>query len=326
MLDFSSAPLFPVKERVKFALISGLLATGIFLIDLQFPRGVAIGLLYITVVLISLKSPLPQDTIYSALLASTFSIIDYVFSAPAVPASISLINRTLYLATIWTTAIICLMRKKSERERHELQRFILEESERENKQALSLPLTKFLSTLLRLGILSKVLKDDALSEDQRGSSDIAKVLDHVDQAIGHARQLTDGLNAVPVDSSDLVAALRQLALDMEATSSAKCHFQCDSVVAHLTPGKILHIYRVIQAALKNAVQHRKATNVTTRLEQTVDGYRITIKDDGAKSDGMESEGAAVFQAMKYRAEMAGVSFQSENKKGDGVSIILTIPS
>lgn len=183
-----------IKKRVWFALLSGVLALVIFAIDLRFPRGVAIGLLYITVVLISLKSPLPQDTLYSALLASVFAVLDYIFSAPAVPPSISLINRTLYLATIWTTAVICLMQKKSERERQELQRLAWEASEREHIQSLSLPLSKFLSTLLRLGILAKALKGDSVSPSSQSNADISKILEHVDQAIGHARQLTDQLN------------------------------------------------------------------------------------------------------------------------------------
>jgi hypothetical protein len=194
MLEISSVASFSTKKRVKFALLSGVLALLIFGVDLQFPRGVAIGLLYITVVLISLKSPLPQDTIYSALLSSVLAIIDYIFSASAVPAHISLINRTLYLATIWTTAFICLMRKKSERERQELQRLAWEASEKEHIQSLSLPLSKFLSTLLRLGILAKTLKGDADSPSPQGASDLSKILEHVDQAIGHARQLTEELN------------------------------------------------------------------------------------------------------------------------------------
>lgn len=194
MLEICSVATFSSKKRVKFALLSGVLALVIFAVDLQFPRGVAIGLLYITVVLISLKSPLPQDTIYSALLASAFAILDYIFSAPAVPASISLINRTLYVGTIWTTALICLMRKKSERERQELQQLAWEASERERKEALSLPLTNFLSTLLRLGVLAKVAKEDSNSRSPKEVADISKIIEHVNQAIVCARQLTEELN------------------------------------------------------------------------------------------------------------------------------------
>jgi hypothetical protein len=188
MLRIVPVSLFSKKKRLAFALLSGLLAVGIFLVDLQFPRGVAIGLLYITVVLISLKSPHFEDTVYSALLCSFLSVIDYIYSEPAVPASISLTNRILYLGTIWTTAVICILRKQAELERQKLQEQMMEEREKEKRLSMMTPLTNFMSSLLRLGIEAKVAQEGQ-------ASNVEKMLENINNAIQHANQLSSQINA-----------------------------------------------------------------------------------------------------------------------------------
>ena len=310
MLKIVPVSLFSKKKRVGFALLSGLLAVGIFLVDLQFPREVAIELLYITVVLISLKSPLFQDTLFSALLVSALILIDYFYSVHAVATSISLTNLILYLGTIWTTAGICILRKKSDRERQELQHLIVEESEKENKLSMALPLSNFLSTLLRLGIESKILKDGLKSQGNSQPPEVTRFFEHVDQAIEHASQLTNGINAAPIDSPDLITALRELALRTALRPNVQCHFTCTLRETGFEKSVALHVYRFAQAALQNAIEHRNKSEINMTLEQTGNRYELKFYVKGIQASTTPEDKKKFIDLIQYRAEMAGASVEN----------------
>lgn len=94
-----------------------ILAAEIFVADLVVPIGLAVWLPYAALVLISLWTPHPKHTIYSAV-AATVLILLAGFLSPfnytEVDASHSLLNRALGVVVIWMTALVCLQRKQVE--------------------------------------------------------------------------------------------------------------------------------------------------------------------------------------------------------------------
>jgi signal transduction histidine kinase len=84
---------------------------------------------------------------------------------------------------------------------------------------------------------------------------------------------------------------------------------------------MMHLYRIAQEAVSNAVKHGKAKNIRIRVTKTA----LTITDDGsglpasAKSEGM---GLSI---MRYRAEMTGGTLQVKNGRTKGVVVTCKFP-
>ena len=97
------------------------LAAFIFVIDTSIPLGVAGGVPYILVVLISLWSPRDRLPLYMALIGSVLTITGLYSSPPGGELWKVLSNRFLALFAIWTTAILSVQRKKIRDEREKAQ-------------------------------------------------------------------------------------------------------------------------------------------------------------------------------------------------------------
>ncbi|QOJ23713.1 MAG: hypothetical protein HRU78_08660 [Gammaproteobacteria bacterium] len=92
----------------------------ILLIDFVTPLGVAIGVAYIIVVLISLGSSKKRFTLYIAFFCSVLVGIGYLGSPPSeAPTYLIIANRLLSLFAIWVTAILALKQRARTVELHQ---------------------------------------------------------------------------------------------------------------------------------------------------------------------------------------------------------------
>ena len=128
----------------------GLLTFIILIIDLAIPLGVAGGVPYITVVMLSLRSHQKKMTIIVSIICSILTIVGFFFSPPGGEIVKVLSNRALALFAIWVTAALTLQRKKVEEER--------EKAIFEREKALED--TKILRGLLPTCASCKKIRDD----------------------------------------------------------------------------------------------------------------------------------------------------------------------
>jgi hypothetical protein len=119
------------------------ISIAIFIIDTSIPLGVAGGVPYIIVVLISLWSPRKNLPIYVAIGGSILTVIAFYSSPSGGELWKVLFNRSLALFAIWTTAILSIQRKNVQEERE--------------KALLDL---KILSGLLSICASCKKIRDD----------------------------------------------------------------------------------------------------------------------------------------------------------------------
>lgn len=92
-------------------LLCGTISSLIFLADLSTAHGIAAGIPYVTVVLISLWSPRRFFTLFVAFCCSMLIITGLIYSADKAMFSQELFDRFLAIFTIWATAFLTLMRK-----------------------------------------------------------------------------------------------------------------------------------------------------------------------------------------------------------------------
>ncbi|MDH5572213.1 MAG: hypothetical protein OEY89_10635 [Gammaproteobacteria bacterium] len=94
--------------------LCGITALVVLIFDLNIALGVAGGVPYILVVLISLWMPERRFTIIVAVICSCLTIIGFYFSPEGGELWKVLFNRGLALFAIWVTAILTLQRKNVE--------------------------------------------------------------------------------------------------------------------------------------------------------------------------------------------------------------------
>ncbi|PSJ17776.1 hypothetical protein C7H79_06500 [Nitrosomonas supralitoralis] len=98
----------------------GLSALLILMVDFITPLGIASGVPYIIVILISLKSPYKRFTIAAAMLCTVLVWIGYVGSPPGDVDTYQIyINRFLSILAIWVTTILTLSQRDSINQLHQ---------------------------------------------------------------------------------------------------------------------------------------------------------------------------------------------------------------
>jgi len=96
-----------------------LLATIIFIADLSIPLGVAMGVPYVVVILISLWLPDKKVILLAGIICSLLTLIAFWYK-PAVSDMWKVVfNRSIALFVIWVTVILGLQRKRLEQKKEE---------------------------------------------------------------------------------------------------------------------------------------------------------------------------------------------------------------
>ena len=127
-----------------------LLTMTVLMLDLVIPLGVAMGVPYILVVLISLWSPKKNFTVTVAAICSILTIAAFFYKPPVAEMWKVVFNRILALSAIWITALLGLQRKIAEDKR--------EEAIREREKALDD--IKILHGLIPICSSCKKIRDD----------------------------------------------------------------------------------------------------------------------------------------------------------------------
>ncbi len=226
-----------------------------------------------------------------------------------------------------------------ERRRH-LEKEILAISETEQRrigQELHDSLGQQLTGIAMMSkLLEKRLKGRALTE----SDDAKEIATLVNQAIDQTRSLAKGLHPVDLHSSGLMSALQMLAATTENVFGVCCIFKCNNAVPVDDASMALHLYRIAQEAVSNAIKHGKAKNIVLELS---DGPppRLASGDAGAgqqtctltiRSDGRSfpkvpphSKGMGL-QIMAYRAEMIEASLDICPGETGGTVVTCVFPN
>lgn len=139
-----------------------------------------------------------------------------------------------------------------------------------------------------------------------------------------ARLLARGLNPVKLSAQGLQAALQELALTMQKLSGVTCSFESDSGIPPLNSEMTLHVYRIAQEAVNNALKHAHAHHIGLRLSYTAPRITLTVRDDGVGLPAAEPTEGIGLRIMQYRARMIGATFRLQNAPGGGTLVTCTL--
>lgn len=150
------------------------------------------------------------------------------------------------------------------------------------------------------------------------------------EANRHVHLLSHGIMPVQVDAEGLRSALKELADTTDALGQITCHFEWDCSVDVESNTVAMHIYRIVQEALNNAVRHSGGDIITISLACLKDQIEAAISDNGKGLDPAAkrtdpAEGGMGLRTMAYRAGLIGGVLRVERNIKGGTTVRCTIP-
>jgi signal transduction histidine kinase len=215
---------------------------------------------------------------------------------------------------------LCMVRDITLRKR--LEREILEISGREQRRIGQDLHDSLCQHLAGIGFLSKALERQIATAEHARPADAAEIVRLIDQAITATRGFARGLNPVRLEEDGLMNGLLELAANTERLFGIKCVVELDEPILLRDNGTALHLYRIVQEALSNAVKHGRAGTVTIRFRREGSLNVLTVKDDGVGFAGAPNQGNGMgLNIMNYRASMIAATLNIADSPGGGALVV-----
>lgn len=149
-------------------------------------------------------------------------------------------------------------------------------------------------------------------------------VDKTQEMIDEVRRLSMALRPAILDSGGLLLALARLCRDMgNAAPSLKIHLETKVAERDIDEPLKIHLFRIAQEALNNAVKHAGAKNLWMRLEHAGETTTLLVKDDGIGCLQSTVNGPAHglgLSSMRQRAELNGGELKFHSDPGRGTTI------
>jgi PAS domain S-box-containing protein len=211
-------------------------------------------------------------------------------------------------------------------DRQQLERELLEISERE-KRRIGEDLHDMVCQELTATALFLKSTAQRIAPD---SAAAAKTLEESAQTVNRnvvlARKLAGGLQAIELTASGLKNALRDLAAGACDNSGINCHVKIARGVQVPDDTVALHLYRIAQEAVTNAVKHSGAKNVLVTLDRNDTHTCISVQDDGKGFSPRKRGKGLGLHMMRYRANALGGELKIQRRRTGGTDITCVIPT
>ena len=209
----------------------------------------------------------------------------------------------------------------------QLEKEIIEISEREQQRIGRDLHDGVCQYLAAIGITASMLKRDVEKTSLSLASKIEELANHVRDAAGRVRQLARGLSPVDRDEGGLESALEELASSTAKLTGISCSFVCPVPAPNLASTSAIHLFRIAQEAVSNALKHGHARTVVIALDTGDGACSLRVSDDGVGfvPSITEKKGMGL-SIMRYRARTIGGGLEIQPNSPGGIVVACIIPT
>jgi PAS domain S-box-containing protein len=216
--------------------------------------------------------------------------------------------------------------RKETSERMRLEEEILQISEREQMRIGQDLHDDLGQQLVGVAMLADMLAKELNQEAHPKGASASKLSHFLKETIITTRNLARSFYPVELQRGGLVIALQDLANRTGQLSRIQCSVMVDPTFQAPKSSEI-HLYRIVQESLSNAVKHGHATEIHIECRVDDTSRRITISDNGIgftpPPDGARpGMGLHLFQ---YRARLIGARVEVKNRDTGGCVVTCTLP-
>jgi len=207
-------------------------------------------------------------------------------------------------------------------EQRRLEREILDVGERE-RQKIGQDLHDDLQQhLIGVEALALLLENRLEQKAEPNAGRAREMVDLIRGAIAKTRTIARGLSPVYIEEGALYTAIRDLASQVESLFGVVVRLEVSKSVQVKDNAVAVHIFRIIQEAVNNAVRHGKAGHISIALRPKKGLITLTIADDGSGlPDGLDQKKGLGLSIMRHRARMIGADLAIQNNPKGGTSVI-----
>lgn len=203
--------------------------------------------------------------------------------------------------------------------KNELQDQLMQASEMEQRrigQDLHDSLSQQLGGIVFMG---QVLYEKLQRAGRSEARDMQNLIGHLQNALTHTRDLAKGLYPT-LGQGGLAAALRELAVAVGELFAVAVSVECRDGLETADEGVIIHVYRIVQEAINNAIRHGKARRVAVRLFREKGAAVLTVEDDGVGFPQKPNRRGMGLNIMEYRARSIGATFAISSRRQGGTVV------
>lgn len=166
---------------------------------------------------------------------------------------------------------------------------------------------------------------------REGQPELAAQAERLCNVAGEAKteghRLASGLYPATLEKLGLVSAIQELASAIQDRDGVRCALRVTGeVLPALRTAPALHIFRIVQEAMHNAVRHGKASDIQIDLNSGHKTVQLTVRDNGCgfEPGAAHAKNSLGFHLMRQRAAVLGARLEVVSKMGEGSEIRLFI--
>ena len=210
--------------------------------------------------------------------------------------------------------------------RLELEREILSISEREQRRLGHDLHDDLCQQLAGIEFISQTLAKQLTAARVGQATEVRQIANLARNAMSQTRDLAHGLSSVSLEAEGLMVALKALAVHTKKVFRRDCYFRCGTPVLGTEHAVGIHLYRIAQEAVSNAVKHGKPGRIDIALTAKGRNLVLTVSDDGLgipeKLPGRKGLGLNI---MEYRSRIIGASLVVRRNPQGGTTVTCSVP-
>ena len=160
-----------------------------------------------------------------------------------------------------------------------------------------------------------------------GADEVEEIAGMIKEADEMARSIARNMVQVEIEKKGLVVAIKDLCLKTQKMTGISCKLTADDEVEIENHTMALHMYRIVQEAVNNAVKHGMAEHIEIRLSKNNHHLALLIDDDGVGfCDDTENHDGKGIQIMKHRAGIMGGILEISRTADDLTRLRCLVPN
>lgn len=169
------------------------------------------------------------------------------------------------------------------------------------------------------------------NKDEKVGKTLEQVLTLSESGTRDLRRMVRGLRPIYIEDLGLAAAMDMLTAESQPAEQKKIRFQKTGSERRLKGDVEMAVYRMVQQALNNALQHADAQNIEVLLNYNPDEVSIEIRDDGkgfalaADTAHYARQGHYGLLGLYERSELIGAKLNIQTSPGHGTRVEIHLP-
>lgn len=162
---------------------------------------------------------------------------------------------------------------------------------------------------------------------ETGRGDAGQLAQAVRDALDDMRLMIDSLEPVDDDLNAVLASFHDRLAPRLHAAQVRLHASVELLppVPGLTPARVLHILRMLQEAVGNALRHGRARTLWIDAHAKPDGVHLSVRDDGSGFDPEQARAGRGLKNLRRRAQEVGAKLHIHSKPGEGCRIDWVLP-